>query len=188
MAPPDCDDQNECTIDILVNDTCFHVQIPLPEVNDTECLVPYCVPATGEIIYVPRNCSDGSKCTTEECINGTGCVYYYPEFAPPESGQSEECMNFSCIVPATGYYEWFPLPIDSPCKVDDPCHRFACDGVGYCRVRPDKSWRCYSGLFSSTGFILGFSFLLFGVVLGIGILLAIVIFVGRSSVKSKPSL
>lgn len=54
VAPVDCDDSNECTIDM-------------------------CTPVTGECTYTTKNCDDGNDCTLNDyCDTSTGCVIAEP--------------------------------------------------------------------------------------------------------------
>jgi uncharacterized protein (TIGR03382 family) len=85
-----CDDQDDCTIDLCGNGTCHHLAIPNccqhdPDCQDMDmCTVDTCIPFIHQCRHSPitncctdnRDCHDLSMCTTDSCNQATNtCVH-----------------------------------------------------------------------------------------------------------------
>ncbi|MEW5852066.1 MAG: hypothetical protein AB2A00_24980 [Myxococcota bacterium] len=156
--PPDCNDDNPCTLDLLENDTCYHTPVSgacddgsLCTVEDrcvngqctgelldcgdgVGCTVDTCDPALG-CVHVPRveDCSDGNPCTQDLCNPVTGCANVVSPngtlCGPPACSALPLCVDGDCrALPAP---DGFPCEDGDPCSIGDTCRSGVCEkGVG----------------------------------------------------------
>jgi hypothetical protein len=131
-TPPDCDDDNPCTLDCNPNSGC--IQVPLAD--DTGCddgnqctKSDTCqggVCTAGE----PRTCNDGNDCTTDTCDPAHGCAHEPIATGLPCSDgnactQADACIRGNCIA-------------GSGISCDDlnPCTADTCDALDGCHHQP----------------------------------------------------
>jgi len=137
FAPPalaQCEDNNSCTSDALVEGVCVHTPVP----DGQFCIErwslctqnPFCqagVCQTGP----PNTCDDGNPCTSDSC--GTSCRHIPIFDAPCEDGNlctvNDHCVNGFCT---TGNFKF--------CFTENPCTGSQCDPAdGACHESPRSS-------------------------------------------------
>jgi len=195
--PELCDDGLACTLDFYVAGVgCQSVSLACP-LEPTSCMDISCTEPTGELTGVPRECLenlDNNSCSDEVCVSGSGCVSQFPgpyvDTTPCAleytcAARTDECMEYRCLDPATGADEFVPRPSGTPCRTDDPCSRFACNGNGYCTQRADVSTMCTSQLFQSTRAIVVLVMLIFAAVVLLALGITIGVANGRERKKKK---
>jgi hypothetical protein len=157
-APPNCEDHNPCTLDLVDGRSCRHVAVSGPcddgnlctvqdqcvdgqcggkprECGDgVACTVDSCDPAVG-CLNTPRNesCDDGQPCTADLCVPGLGCTN---AVAPngtlcglPSCEALPLCVSGECR--AMQAPDGFPCEDGNPCTLGDHCVAGRCEkGVG----------------------------------------------------------
>jgi len=53
-----------------------------------------------------------------------------------------DCMEYVCLDHETGRHEWVHKDAGESCHSWDSCHRFECDGCGYCNMKPGAPEAC----------------------------------------------
>jgi len=95
--PPDCDDQNQCTIDSCDSvDGCVHQELE----DGTACGDGLCgqmACQSGDCVLVEsRSCDDSNPCTRDSCDEETGCVNEpWPDGM--KCGECMVCQNNRCV-------------------------------------------------------------------------------------------
>jgi len=87
-GPTDCDDQNACTTEQCLSETCAYTAVDCDD-NDA-CTVDSCDPSFG-CSSVPISCDDGDDCTIDSCDTVTGCAHDYPA-----CGLADDCCGPAC--------------------------------------------------------------------------------------------
>ena len=158
-APPNCEDNNPCTLDMREGEGCSHVPLdvvcddqdactlddrcvdgqctggpPLRCDDGVECTVDGCSAESGCVI-TPRNeaCADSLGCTLDLCVLGVGCQN---PTAPngtlcgiPACENLPVCVDGECR--ALTAPDGFPCEDGDPCSLGDSCRAGACErGVG----------------------------------------------------------
>jgi len=120
---PDCDDQNPCTTDTLVNGVCQHTALA----NGSACSTGVCT--VGQTCQAgqcaggaPRNCDDQNPCTNDSCSAAAGgCVNTPNDTIVPSDGVA--CTIDACVNGIASH-----TPSNSAC--DDGLW---CTGTGVCQ-------------------------------------------------------
>ncbi len=131
-TPPDCDDDNPCTIDCAPNSGC--IQVPVQDDTGCEdgnqcttgdlCEGGVCVPGT------PRACNDGNDCTADACDPVHGCSHTSLGTGLACSDgdactQADACIRGDCISGTT-----------VSCDDTNPCTVDSCDSLVGCKHQP----------------------------------------------------
>ncbi len=117
--PPDCDDNDSCTIDTFNGKECLHTLLDCSDDNATT--FDYCY--EGNCVHILTSCNDSNPCTTDS-YNGTGCVH-----TSENCDDGKPCTADSCD-PEEGCKHV------SICDDGNPCTLDYCDGVWGCRHTP----------------------------------------------------
>lgn len=93
----DCDDQNLCSVDLCIANTCVNAPkncslgevCGIPDFSDA-CVVSFCNQSDGACATTPVACDDGNLCTIDFCNSGSGCG------SVPTSDGPEEPAELTC--------------------------------------------------------------------------------------------
>jgi hypothetical protein len=101
-----CDDGNECTMDVCTDGSCSNTPIDCDD--GIACTADSCDPATGECIYDYANCCsldaecyDGNDCTDDSCNTDEGECVHAPNTADCYDGdrctEGDTCSGGECV-------------------------------------------------------------------------------------------
>jgi len=158
--PMDCDDRNNCTIDLCIHGQCRNVP---PKFVDRECEEEKRHKHDDEHHHRGHGDVDDEKEDDDDERESEDPEHPPREFhgeenlpppPPPHDKDGpdcdeehfhchhydseckvDECMVFECTCPEKGEYEWHPAPRGTPCNEWDKCGRFECNGHGNCAFK-----------------------------------------------------
>jgi hypothetical protein len=131
-TPPDCDDDNPCTIDCAPNSGC--IQVPLADDtgcdDGNQCTTGDFCQGGACVAGAPRACNDGNDCTADACDPTHGCSHTALATGLACSDgdmctQADACIRGNCISGST-----------ISCDDSNPCTVDSCDPLTGCRHDP----------------------------------------------------
>lgn len=120
----DCDDNNECTVDVCTaSGECAFVRVLCQD--DDACSFDTCDPVLG-CVFLDVVCDDEDSCTFDTCDPLTGCLFVEEDCEDGNLCTDDFCEDGLCV----------SVDNDLACNDGDACTRFdRCSG-GVCRGTP----------------------------------------------------